>query len=110
MKLLLAAASFAAIIGIAVPAHADSTDDGFIASLQSAGITYSDPDKAIDAGKWVCDTVVNHGMPMPDVVHIIESTNSALSEEKANKFAAIAASAYCPDTVSTTTVTADSTS
>ncbi len=90
---------------MAVPAHADSTDDEFIASLQAAGITYSDSGKAVDAGKWVCDTVVNHNMAMPDVVQIIESTNTSLTPEKANTFAAIAATSYCPDTVSTTSAT-----
>ena len=39
MKLLLPLASFAAVIGMAVPAHADSTDDSFIAALKAAGIT-----------------------------------------------------------------------
>ena len=55
MRFLLTLSSFAAIIGMAVPAHADSTDDAFLASLNAAGITYSDPDKAVGAGKWVCD-------------------------------------------------------
>ena len=101
MKLLLTLTSLAAIIGMAMPAHADSTDDAFIASLQAAGITFSDPDKAVGAGKWVCDTV-NGGTQMSDVVKTLQSKNSSLSEDKANKFAAIAANAYCPQAISTT--------
>jgi len=104
MKLLLTVTSFAAIIGMAVPAHADSTDDSFIASLNAAGITYSDPDKAVGAGKWVCDTVKG-GTQMTDVVKTLQSKNSSLSDDKANKFAAIAANAYCPDAISTTSST-----
>ena len=101
MKLLLVTlTSLAAIIGMAMPAHADSTDDAFIASLQAAGITYSDPDKAVGAGKWVCDTV-NGGTQMSDVVKTLQSKNPSLSENKANKFAAIAANAYCPQAIST---------
>ena len=100
MKLLLTLTSFAAIIGMAVPAHADSTDDAFIASLKAAGITYSDPDAAVGAGKWVCDKV-NGGTDMSDVVKTLTTKNTSLNPEKASKFAAIAASAYCPDAVST---------
>ncbi|ORA07721.1 DUF732 domain-containing protein [Mycobacterium arosiense] len=114
MKLFLGAAAFAAAIGMAVPAHADSTDDAFIASLDKAGITYSDSDKAVGAGKWVC-TTVKGGTQMPDVVSTLQSKNSDLTEDKANKFAAIAASTYCPDQVSsssqpTPSATASSTS
>jgi Protein of unknown function (DUF732) len=102
MKLFFAAAGFAAVIGMAVPAHADSTDDAFIASLDKAGISYSDPDKAVGAGKWVC-TTVKGGTAMTDVVSTLQSKNSSLSDDKANTFAAIAANAYCPDQVSSTT-------
>lgn len=101
MKLLLIVTGFAAIIGMAVPAHADSTDDAFLASLDKASITYSDPDKAVAAGKWVC-TTVKGGTGMTDVVSTLQSKNSDLSDDKANKFAAIAANAYCPDQVSST--------
>jgi hypothetical protein len=101
MKLLLTLTSFAAIIGTAMPAHADSTDDAFIASLNAAGITYSDPDAAVGAGKWVCDKL-NGGTDMSDVVHTLTTKNTSLNPDKASKFAAIAANAYCPDAISTT--------
>jgi hypothetical protein len=102
MKLFLtAAAGFAAVIGMAVPAHADDTDDAFIASLDKAGITYSDSDLAVGAGKWVCKTL-QAPTAMSDVVSGLESKNSDLSDDKAQKFAAIAASTYCPYVVSST--------
>src|SRR5262249_46383122 len=101
MKLLLTMTSLAAIIGMAVPAHADSTDDAFIASLNAAGITYSDPAAAVAAAKWVCDKV-NGGTDMSDVVKTLTSKNSSLNPDKASKFAAIAANAYCPDAISST--------
>lgn len=107
MKPFLILAGFAFIIGMAVPAHADSTDDSFIASLDAAGITYSDPDKATGAGKWVCDTAKG-GKDMTDVVSTLQSKNPDLSDDKANKFAAIAAKAYCPDQVSSTSPAAPS--
>jgi Protein of unknown function (DUF732) len=99
MKLLLTLTSLATVIGVAVPAHADSTDDAFIASLNAAGITFSDPDKAVGAGKWVCDKV-NGGTDMSDVVKTLTTKNSSLNPDKASKFAAIAANAYCPDAIS----------
>lgn len=102
MKRLLALSGLALMMGLAVPAHADSADDSFIASLKAAGITFSDPDKAVGAGKWVCDTV-GGGTQMPDVVKTLQSKNSALSEDKANQFAAIAANAYCPTAITTST-------
>src|ERR1700758_70886 len=101
MKLLLALASFAAIIGMAIPAHADSTDDAFIAALKAANISFSDPDAAVGAGKWVCDKV-NGGTDMSDVVHTLTTKNTSLNPDKASKFAAIAANAYCPGAISST--------
>ena len=106
MKLLLALASFAAMIGMAVPAHADSTDDSFIASLKAADISFSDPDAAVGAGKWVCDKV-NGGTDMSDVVTTLTKKNTSLNPDKASKFAAIAANAYCPDAVSTASSTSE---
>ena len=91
--------SFAAIIGLAIPAFADSTDDAFVASLDKAGITYSDASSAAKAGQWVC-TAVKSSTAMTDVVSTLQSKNPDLSDDKANKFAAIAANAYCPDQVS----------
>ena len=106
MKLLLTLTSFAAIIGMAMPAHADSTDDAFIASLKAAGITFTDQDAAVGAGKWVCDKV-SGGTEMSDVVTTLTKKNTSLNPDKASKFAAIAANAYCPDAVSTTSSASD---
>jgi hypothetical protein len=106
MKLLLALTSFAAMVGIAAPAYADSTDDSFIASLKAANITYTDQDAVIGAGKWVCDKV-SGGTDMSDVVKTLTSKNTSLNPEKASKFAAIAANVYCPDAASTASSPSD---
>jgi hypothetical protein len=106
MKLLLTLAGFAAVIGLAAPAHADSTDDSFIASLKAADISFSDPDAAVGAGKWVCDKV-NGGTDMSSVVKTLTTKNASLNPDKAGKFAAIAANTYCPDAVSTTSSASD---
>lgn len=95
MKLLLIVAGAFAAIGLAVPAYADDDmDNRFEASLDAAGITY-DPGTVVAAGKWVC-TTYQGGAGMSDVVSGLQAKNDGLSDEKAQKFAAIAASTYCP--------------
>jgi Protein of unknown function (DUF732) len=89
-------AGAAAMIGMAAPAHADSTDDQFLASLQAAGVTFPDPARVIAAGKWVCQTV-GQGTQMADVVQTIQAKNPGLHGDNAAKFTAIAASVYCPN-------------
>jgi hypothetical protein len=104
MKSLMMLASAAAMIGMAAPAYADGMDDQFLAALQASGVTFPDPAKAIAAGKWVC-TAVGQGTQMVDVVKTVEDRNPGLREENAAKFAAIAATAYCPSALPHTTGT-----
>ncbi|WP_406816211.1 DUF732 domain-containing protein [Mycobacterium sp. M23085] len=111
MKLLLIVASAFAAIGMAVPAYADDDmDSKFQASLDAAGITY-DPSTVVAAGKWVC-TTYQGGSGTSDVVSGLQAKNDGLSDEKAAKFAAIAASTYCPYVLTSRpeTKTADSSS
>ncbi len=89
----------AAVIGMAVPAHADSTDDAFLASVHAAGITYSDPDRAITAGRTVCK-LADQGKQLADVVKTLQILNPGLRDDNAAKFTAIAANVYCPQALS----------
>jgi Protein of unknown function (DUF732) len=98
MRLLLMLAGLAAMIGLAVPAHADSTDDQFLAALGQAGIGSDDPGKAVAAGKSVCTMANTSNMRMVNVVIAIKNANSGLNFQKAADFTRIAANAYCPDT------------
>lgn len=97
----LALTSLAAILGMAVPARADSNDDAFLVSLHAAGITFPDPARAIAAGKWVCQAV-GQGTQMVDVVKTVQAQNSGLHGDNAARFTAIAANVYCPQTLSAT--------
>jgi hypothetical protein len=110
MRFLLMLAAVAATIGLAIPAHADDTDDQFIAALGPAGINFDDHDKAVAAGKSVC-TMANAGaggplsvspgsgnMRMVNIVLAIHNSNPGLNWTKAADFTRIAANAYCPDT------------
>ena len=106
MKVLLVALiSLAAVVGMAVPARADSNDDAFLASLQAAGITYQDPARAMAAGKTVCK-LIDQGKQMADAVKTIQSANPGLRGDNAARFTAIAASVYCPQALSTNGVQA----
>ena len=97
--LLLTLTSLAALVGMAGPARADTTDDAFLASLRAAGITFPDPGPAIGAGRWVCDAV-GKGTQMMDVVKTIQVQNPGLHGDNAARFTAIAANVYCPQTLS----------
>jgi hypothetical protein len=98
MRLLLMLAGLATMIGLAVPAHADSTDDQFLAALGPAGVNFDDPGKAVAAGKSVCKMANDSSMRMANVVIAIKGANPGLTWEKAADFTRIAANAYCPDT------------
>jgi len=82
-------------IGPAVPARADGNDDRFLATLQAAGITYSDPGRAIAAGKEVC-RMAGRGTQLADIVQNVQKLNPRLQADNAARFTAIAANVYCP--------------
>ncbi len=89
------AAVIAGAIAGAAPAHADGTDDRFLATLQAADITYSDPGRAIAAGKEVC-RMAGRGTQLADIVHNVQKLNPKLQGDNAARFTAIAANVYCP--------------
>lgn len=95
MKLLSTLTGVVAMAVTAAPAYADTTDDAFLVTLQRAGITYPDPARAVEAGRWVCQQVTN-GTQMVDVVMEVQKFNPGLQGDNAARFAAIAANAYCP--------------
>jgi len=97
MRFLLMLAAVTATIGLAVPAHADSTDDQFIAALGPAGINFDDPAKAIAAGKSVCTMANSSSMRMVNIVLAIHNSNPGLPWDKAADFTRIADNSYCPD-------------
>jgi hypothetical protein len=90
--------SVVAVIGLAVPAYADPSGDDatFLHALSQAGITYTNSDRAIAAGRAVCDQLAN-GAKAPDLVKQLTDVNPGFSGNGAIKFAGIAASVYCPD-------------
>lgn len=105
MKLLPVLVSVVAMIGLAVPAHAEplsndasllaSNDKSFLAALDHAGITYQGGGRAISAGQTVCQ-LMDDGQQGIDVITNVQKFNPASTLDAAAKFAAIATSVYCP--------------
>jgi len=103
MRLLPVLTSVAAIIVMAVPAHADSNDNddqAFLAALTKEGITYQSPDRAIAAGKKVCN-LASGGKTQLEILRDIRDLNPGFTLDGAAKFTEAAANAYCPDQLST---------
>ena len=105
MRLSLALAAVATMVGLAVPALADppdppapdpAADANFIASLKNAGMTFRSGPDAVAAGKLACD-MMNSGTSEQDVVTKLSALNPGLNTGGAMKFAALASTAYCPD-------------
>lgn len=98
MRLVLLMASAAVVIGTASPAYADTTpkDQAFLTALSQAGLTYLNADRAITAGKQVC-SLADNGMTGEEIVKNLQDRNPGFQGQGAAKFAAIAASAYCPE-------------
>lgn len=100
MRFLPFLAGAVAVFGMAVPAHADSDDDAFLAVLNKAGIAYQNPDRAIKAGQKVCD-LANSGATELDIIRDVHELNPAFTTAKAALFVQAAASVYCPNRLST---------
>ncbi len=84
-------------VGLAAPAAADATDDAFIANLQSSGISYGPPDKAIQVAKTVVCATLNAN-PTTSNADLIAKVTGATSwaPNDAAYFTGAAIQAYCP--------------
>lgn len=84
-------------VGFAAPARADATDDAFIANLNTSGMNYGAPDKAIRVAKTVvCATLNNH--PDTSNADLVTEVTNATSWPPLNAayFTGAAIQAYCP--------------
>ena len=101
VRILVALAGMAAVVGFAAPAQADpetgasGSDASFLAALDKAGITYQSGAVAVQVGKRACE-LMDQGHPEIDVIKDVSSSNPGFTVDGAAKFTMIAASAYCP--------------
>lgn len=88
-----------AVIGLSPVAHGDPATGGdeaaFLASLHSAGITYTTPEAAIKFAKSVCQSMGN-GEWGPQMLDELKNQNPGLTTDHASSFLAIAVKYYCP--------------
>jgi hypothetical protein len=84
-------------VGLAAPAYADTTDDAFIANLNSSGINYGAPDRAIQVAKTVvCGTLNdNPNTSNADLVAKVTGATNWPANDAAY-FTGAAIQAYCP--------------
>jgi hypothetical protein len=91
--LTVATLGMAALV-FAGTAGAGSTDNAFLAQLQSDGITPPTPARAINDAHAVCDAL-DQGQSSQQVINEV-ANSTGLDNKGAKTFAVDAASAYCP--------------
>ena len=92
-----------AMVSVVGAAHADSTDDQFVATLSSQGIP-GDRDALISIAHQFCDAQnlprIGIGLPSPYTMQILNLRNQllsqGLSQPQLDQFAHDAIAAYCP--------------
>lgn len=92
-----AIALMALAVGLAAPAHADTTDDAFIANLNTSGMNYGAPERAIQVAKTVvCGALSDN--PNTSNADLIAKVTSATNWPMVNAayFTGAAIQAYCP--------------
>jgi len=92
MRLLVVLASFSPVICLAVPAHADAA--GYLAELGRAGVSYSNPTDATNAGLSICHGLENGGSFDTAVG---SETAAGYSERDAGFIVGAAVENLCPD-------------
>src|ERR1700739_3352977 len=84
-------------IGLAAPAYADTTDDAFIANLNTSGMNYGAPERAIQVAQTVvCGRLSDN--PNTSSADLIAKVTSATNCPMVNdaSFTGAAIQAYCP--------------
>ncbi|POX92038.1 DUF732 domain-containing protein [Mycobacterium kansasii] len=94
---LTAATLGLAALGSAGAASANSVDDAFLAQLKADGITPPTAARAISEAHAVC-TALDEGHSAKEVINAV-AESTGLSAKGAKTFAIDAASAYCPQYV-----------
>lgn len=88
----------AALLGFAVPAHADTDGDAdamFLSAVDRAGIEYTDAREAVGVGREVCN-YLQAGHHTDGAARALRISNRTLSAKNAAKFVTFAQAAYCP--------------
>jgi Protein of unknown function (DUF732) len=84
-------------VGLAAPAYADTTDDAFIANLNTSGMNYGAPERAIQVAKTVVCAALSDN-PNTSNADLIAKVTNATNWPMVNAayFTGAAIQAYCP--------------
>jgi hypothetical protein len=100
---VLVAVAFVALMTVAAvlpaPAHTDTSDAQFVSFLDSHGIPYDSPDRAVKEAKAGC-LVLREGHSFVSAVQGLSGIQTNYSEDTAATFLGAAIGAYCPDQIS----------
>jgi hypothetical protein len=105
MGLVSALFGIGALIAFASPAYGEPApsgpdDAGFLDSVRTAGLTYTDSQRAIAFAKAVCASM-GKGEAGPQLITELQANNPALTSDHAAKFVALSAKYYCPEQLTT---------
>lgn len=93
-KLLLAAATVAALIGLPATAKAEPGDTVLLGSLDAIGIQYPNPTQAVTSAREVCEYIAQ-GHTSNQAARGLKNANPELTLTQASQFVAAARAAYC---------------
>ena len=93
---LVATFALLSVVGVAAPtAHADAVDSSnFLGALSSRGITFASGQRAIVAGREVCDEL-DQGRQASDIANDV-MTQTNLDGYHAGFFVGVSIAAFCP--------------
>jgi Protein of unknown function (DUF732) len=97
VRLLAVPACFAALIAMAAPAQAEpgGSDAGFLAGLNSAGISYKNGPDAVRIGRRACE-LMDQGHQPAEVIKAMTDQNPGSTTDGSAKFLDIAENNLCP--------------
>ena len=97
MRLLAVSACFAALIAMGAPAQAEpgGSDAGFLAGLNSAGISYKNGPDAVRIGRRACE-LMDQGHQPAEVIKAMMDQNPGSTTDGAAKFLDVAENKLCP--------------
>ncbi|MEO6795121.1 MAG: DUF732 domain-containing protein [Mycobacterium sp.] len=93
-KAALAVTAMAGLLGLAAPAAAEPTDDGFLVALDQVGIAHPSPADAVAGGHTVCEYLAS-GHSTNQAAKGVKNANPSLTLTKAHQFVGVARASYC---------------
>ncbi|MCW2655024.1 MAG: hypothetical protein JWR32_6000 [Mycobacterium sp.] len=94
VRVLASVGVVTALAASAAPAHADTTQDSFLNTLNNAGVGYNDPGAAVAMGQSICPMLAQPGGSFASVASGV--AGNGMSPAMSGMFTSIAISMFCP--------------